>query len=278
MSPTRSAAAILVALTIASCDAAETERTSSSVRSAPAEPSVRSRPRETPPPSPRPVRRAEPRSSWGKPVLVDGFDGDRVDTSKWLVYDYPDARVNPRTKAATKVEDGTLKLTGGVYKGKDLSGGIASRLNQKHGRWEVRIRAEKGVGYSAVALLWPKVFGKPEHAEIDFAEVIDSARQNVGIFIHHGPDNRMAQRNVRRDATRWHTYAVDWLPRSLTFWVDGKKVWSYRGPLTPERSTMGLALQNDQVCDRGPGFCRTRGTPRWVTMHVDWVKIYKRPR
>ncbi|MEU5880255.1 hypothetical protein [Spirillospora sp. NPDC047279] len=55
-------------------------------------------------------------------------------------------------------------------------------------------------------------------------------------------------------------------------------MWTYRGPLTPERSTMGLALQNDQVCDRGAGFCRTRTTPRWVTMHVDWVKIYRAPR
>ncbi|MFG2005679.1 glycoside hydrolase family 16 protein [Spirillospora sp. NPDC048911] len=241
---------------------------------------ARPRPSETPPPSPRPVRKAGPKTPgfWGKPVLVDGFDGDRVDTSKWLVYDYPNARTNPRTKAATKVEDGTLKLTGGIYKGKDLSGGIASHLNLTHGRWEVRMRAEKGVGYSAVALLWPEVFGRPEYAEIDFAEVIDATRQNVGIFIHHGPGNTMRPHNIRTDATEWHTYAVDWLPHSLTFWMDGKKVWSYRGPLTPERSKMGLALQNDQVCDRGRGFCRTRGTPKWVTMHVDWVKIYKHPK
>ncbi|MBO2446913.1 glycoside hydrolase family 16 protein [Actinomadura barringtoniae] len=210
-------------------------------------------------------------------MVEDGFDGTKIDSSTWVVYDSPDDRVNPRTRAATKVEDGTLKLTGGIYGGKDLSGGVASRLNLTHGRWEVRMRAERGVGYSAVALLWPKVFGRPEFAEVDFAEIIDSTRQSVGMFLHYGPKDTQRQKIVKRDATQWHTYALDWLRGGFTFWVDGKKAWTYRGPLTPERSKMGLALQNDQVCDRGPGFCRTRSTPKWVTMYVDWVKIYKAP-
>ncbi|GAA1569861.1 hypothetical protein GCM10009678_60760 [Actinomadura kijaniata] len=114
---------------------------------------------------------------WGEPVLEDGFDGERVDTSKWLVHHFPDAPVNPRTRTATSVTDGTLKL-----------------------------------------------------------------------------------------------------PNALTFWIDGRKVWSYWGPLTPERSQMGLALQNDQVCDRGPSFCRNRSTPKWVTMYVDRVRVYRAPR
>lgn len=214
---------------------------------------------------------------WGRPVLVDDFGGARLDRRRWAVYDTPRGGENPRTAAATRVSGGRLRLTGAIYRGRDLSGGIATHLHQTYGRWEVRMRADRGTGYSAVALLWPERFGRPEFAEINFAEVIDPSRRTVGLFVHNGPGDRQAQRVLRADFTRWHTVAVDWLPGSLTFWLDGAKVWGYRGPLVPSRTRMGLALQNDQVCDRGPGFCRDRTTPDRVTMEVDWVRVYRAP-
>jgi licheninase len=210
-------------------------------------------------------------------VLTEDFGGTRLDPRKWTVYDSPGLRANPRTASATRVAGGRLRLTGGLYHDRDLSGGVATRLHQRYGRWEVRMRAERGVGYSAVALLWPKRFGDPEFAEINFAEVIDPARRNVGLFVHRGPEDAQAHRMVPVDFTRWHTVALDWLPHRLTFWLDGRRVWSYRGPLVPEHTPMGLALQNDQVCDRGPGSCRNRTTPKWVTMEVDRVRVYRAP-
>ncbi|MGI5169611.1 glycoside hydrolase family 16 protein [Spirillospora sp. CA-253888] len=214
---------------------------------------------------------------WGAPAVVENFNGTAVDPAKWVVYDTPDAEVNPRTKAATAVSGGRLRLTGALYDGKDLSGGIASRLNQRYGRWEVRMRADPGRGYSAVALLWPEHFGKPEKAEINFAEVIDPARKVTGLFVHQGPDGEETGRNVRADFTRWRTVALDWLPGGLTFSIDGKRVWHYTGKLLPKQTKMGLALQMDQICDRGPAHCRDRSTPDKVTMEVDWVRIYRPP-
>ncbi|MBC6467140.1 glycoside hydrolase family 16 protein [Actinomadura alba] len=215
--------------------------------------------------------------AWGAPVLTENFDGHRPDPRKWAVYHSPGARENPRSGSAARVSGGKLRLTGGIYRGRDLSGGVASHFHQRYGRWEVRMRAERGVGYSAVALLWPERFGDPEFAEINFAEVIDPTRRTVGLFVHRGPDDDQRRRLIAADFTRWHTVAVDWLPDRLTFWLDGRRVWTYRGPLIPRRARMGLALQNDQVCDRGPGFCRNRTTPRWVTMDVDWVRVYRMP-
>lgn len=236
-------------------------------------------PTPTPTPTLPPTQTPDPTTpaQWGQPVVQDGFDGSSVDTSKWIVYDSPNDKVNPRTSAATKVDAGTLQLTGGIYNGKDLSGGVASKLTLTHGRWEVRMRAEKGVGYSAVALLWPKVFGSPEKAEVDFAEMIDPTKQSADEYIHYGPNDTQKHNVLRADFTQWHVFALDWLPHRLTFWLDGRKVWDYQGDLTPERSQMGLALQNDQVCDRGKSFCRDATTPKWVTMYVDWIKIYKAP-
>lgn len=217
-------------------------------------------------------------ASWGSPAVAETFSGGRLDPAKWVIYDSPNASVNPRTSLATTVSGGLLHLTGGIYNGRDLSGGIASTLEQRYGRWEVRLRADRGVGYSAVALLWPEHMGVPEYAEIDFAEMIDPTRRTAGIFIHHGPNDDQAQNQLKADFTKWHVVAVDWLPDHMTFWLDGKAVWTYRGPLIPRLDRMGLALQNDQVCDRGPGFCRDASTPKWVHMDVDWVRIYRAPQ
>lgn len=208
-------------------------------------------------------------------MLEDDFQGTRLDPAKWVVYDSPGDHVNPRTKAATTVSGGLLRLTGGLYGGRDLSGGVGSTLTQRFGRWEVRLRADRGAGYSAVALLWPQHMGHPEYAEVDFAEIIDPTRQDAGIFLHHGPNDDQAQHQEHADFTKWHVVAVDWLPDHMTFWLDGKPLWTYRGPLIPRAGRMGLALQNDQICDRGPAFCRNRTTPKWVEMDVDWVRVYR---
>ncbi|WP_158566798.1 glycoside hydrolase family 16 protein [Actinomadura craniellae] len=229
------------------------------------------------PKAPVPARPAERRRPgfWGRPILVEDFSGRRLDSRAWAVYHSPDARVHPRTRHAVRVAGGALRISGGNFGGRDLSGGVASLIDQRYGRWQVRMRADRGGGYSAVALLWPERMGDPEHAEIDFAEIIDPARRTHGMFIHRGPDGATARRAVRADFTRWRTVTVDWLPGRVVIWLDGRRVWDYRGPLVPRRGRMGLALQNDVVC--GPGSCRTGRTPREVTMHVDWVRIHRFP-
>jgi licheninase len=230
------------------------------------------RPVATPPAgSGAPVR---PDARWGTPVFVENFDGTQIDRGKWEVYDSPDAQVNPRTARATTVHDGMLHMMGGFYGGKDLSGGVAARLSQTYGRWEVRFRGEPGAGYSLVTLLWPSS-EDGEYSEVDFAEVIDPTRQTGGIYVHRG-EGQQAQSQMRADFTQWHTVAVDWLPGRLTFWLDGKQTWDYTGPRVPEGRPMNLTLQNDVVCNQWSP-CRNASTPKTVSMYVDWVKIYRAP-
>ncbi|MGW4422495.1 glycoside hydrolase family 16 protein [Streptosporangium sp. NPDC004631] len=216
---------------------------------------------------------AQGAGEWGVPVLTDDFDGTRIDGRSWAVYHSPGAETNPRTRRAVSVGGGMLRLKGGVTGGRDLSGGIASHLSQRYGRWEVRLRAERGAGYTPLALLWPDSQGRPDYAEVDFTEIIDPGRRSSGIFVHRG-DRRQAQRQVRADFTRWHTVAVDWLPGRLTFWLDGRKVWDYTGANVPRGHSMHLALQNDVTCNRWSP-CRGASTPETVSMYVDWVKIYR---
>ena len=115
--------------------------------------------------------------------------------------------------------------------------------------------------------------GDPEFAEIDFAEILSGDRRSGGLFIHHGRDDQQVQRTTRADFTKWHTVAVDWLPDHVTFWMDGKKTWVYKGSFVPQQAMMQLYLRNEMRA----GFHRTSKTPQKVTMQVDWIRVYRAP-
>jgi hypothetical protein len=215
---------------------------------------------------------AAPRT-WGAPVLWDDFGGSALDPRKWQVYVAPDAASHRGIAAGTHVGGGHLDLVGGLYGGRDQGAGVISRLSQTYGRWEARIRADPGSGYSATAFLWPLHMGDPEYAEIDFAEILSGDRRSGGLFIHHGPDDRQVQRTTRADFTRWHTVGVDWLPDHVTFWMDGRKTWTYTGSFVPHQAAMQLYLRNEMR----EGFHRTASTPKRTAMQVDWIRVYRAP-
>jgi beta-glucanase (GH16 family) len=211
--------------------------------------------------------------TWGAPVLSDDFGGTALDTSKWQVYEAPDASTHRGIAAGTHVSGGRLNLVGGLYGGRDQGAGVISRLSQTYGRWEARIRADPGNGYSATAFLWPVRMGDPEYAEIDFAEILSGNRRSGGLFIHHGRDDQQVQRTTRADFTKWHTVAVDWLPDHVTFSMDGEKTWTYKGSFIPQQAQMQLYLRNEMR----NGFHRTASTPDKTTMQVDWIRVYRAP-
>jgi hypothetical protein len=212
-------------------------------------------------------------TTWGAPVLSDDFNGTQLDASKWQVYEAPDASTHRGIAAGTHVSGGRLVLVGGVYGGQDQGAGVISRHAQTFGRWEARIRSDPGAGYSATAFLWPVHMGDPEFAEIDFAEILGADRRSGGVFVHHGRDDRQVQRTIRADFTKWHTMAVDWLPDHVTFWMDGKKAWTYTGSFVPKLSMMQLYLRNEMRA----GFHRTDTTPKRIAMQVDWIRVYRAP-
>ncbi|WP_460301876.1 glycoside hydrolase family 16 protein [Actinocorallia aurea] len=213
--------------------------------------------------------------AWGRPAFTETFSGGRVDPRRWAVYDSPTGE-NPRTRKAVRVSGGELRLTGGRYDGKILSGGIASKKAFTYGRFEVRMRAEAGAGFSPVLLLWPTKQGAPEWAEINFAEMPDPTRLSTGLFVHKGNPEKVASRRLYRDFTEWHTFTLEWLPTRITYSIDGRRAWNYTGPLIPQKADMHLALQNDVIC-YSKVQCRSRTTPARVTMRIDWARAWQVP-
>ncbi|MEO5876485.1 MAG: glycoside hydrolase family 16 protein [Streptosporangiaceae bacterium] len=198
-----------------------------------------------------------------------------MNTKKWGIYEAP-----PRVKQADHVAGGELKIIGAIRNGKDTTGGIQSSFGQKYGRWEVRFRADKGAGYSAVVLLWPSGGNPwPSDGEIDIMEVGNPTRQSGSSWLHNGiPEHKKSGPSQHVDFSRWHTVAVEWLPKSITFFLDGKKTFRTTNKnLIPTTQPMHVALQFDK-CDGYWVKCRTKKTKRWMVMHVDWVKAYALPR
>jgi beta-glucanase (GH16 family) len=221
---------------------------------------------------------------WGAPVFTDNFNGTKL-SKAWGVYNTPTAKppTPKRTLDSVRVKGGYLQLIGHYEKRYGyVGGGIADKTNQLYGRWEVRFRADAGVGYDPIVLLWPK--GKwVVDGEIDLAEVPYPKRDEAGEYLHLGKKgkDKFIGKLIPKPVnfTKWHTIAVDWLPDHVTFWLDGKALWTVKRatanvnfvPSTP----FHLALQNDAGCDGGcqPG----KGSPAQVIMDVDWVKVYAVP-
>ena len=221
-------------------------------------------------------------TNWGKPVFTDNFTGTTLGKS-WSVYNSPNAQSPKpkRTPDSVRVGHGSLQLIGHYEKPyRYVGGGVSDKTNRIYGRWQIRFRADAGAGYAPVVLLWPK--GRwPDNGEIDLAEVGNPRRHGAGEFLHLGVTNRFIGKHIPStvDFTKWHTIAVDWLPDHITFWLDGKTLWTVKRaagnknyvPSTP----FHLALQNDAGCDVG---CKPdKNTPAHVVMDVDWVKVYAVP-
>jgi len=214
-------------------------------------------------------------AGWGTPIFQDDFTGTQLGRS-WGVYNDPSGSP-PRSTGAVAVRDGELTITGGFdASGKDVSGGVASDLNQMYGRWEVRFRIDSGAGYSPVLLLWPKNNADwPVAGEVDFVEIGAADRDPAQMFVHYGHDNSQLSGVLHADFTKWHTVAVEWLPGRLAFYLDGvrQSFAVTNAQAIPHLEPMHLALQLDQGCDQFVP-CRNAQTPAKVVMQIDWVKIY----
>lgn len=218
------------------------------------------------------VRTAAASRGW-QLVASEDFEGSRLDTNRWTVYDSEgNAGVGWRRPEAISVSDGTLKITG---RG-DVSGGMNWQGGRTHGRWEIRARNDAGNGYAPNLLLWPTSGNWPTEGEINIMEIPAGDRSHSYFVLHWGADNSQTSHLTRGDFTRWHTFAVEWLPTHITLFVDGEPVYTNDDPtiVNALRHPMHLSIQNDvgPLGDWIPA--RDRSTPPEVSLEVDWVRIY----
>ena len=211
-------------------------------------------------------------------VARDDFDGPLP--AHWSAYDG-----DPTCCAATFWRPGQVTTPGGLLKvtsgrqadGSWLSGGLSAagwpEAVRTYGRYEARIRLDQGVGVSGVALLWPVANHWPP--EIDYFEVWgkDPGRATDTMTTHRVGDNVQQAVVYHGDLSGWHTVAVDWLPESITYEVDGAVVGAVTDRSLIPNEPMWPAFQTHVELCRD--VCPNASTPSSVSLWVDWLAIYR---
>jgi Glycosyl hydrolases family 16 len=162
------------------------------------------------------------------------------------------------------------------FGGRWVSAGVSSApaLRQTYGKYEVRLRIDRGKGVAFVALLWPVRDVWPP--EIDFAEDggETNARDHSTATLHYGADDSQLQRTVHVNLARWHTVGVEWQPGRLTYTLDGKTWASVRSRFVPNQP-MEMDLQTQAgTCGDPYAPCPDASTPAHVNAQIDWVAAY----
>jgi hypothetical protein len=201
----------------------------------------------------------------------DEFDGSALGPA-WKPYTgETTGGVGRHDPANLHVADGMLSI---VSHGLS-SGGLEWAPGQLYGRWEVRARTQKAVGYGDVIILWPDAEDFPEGGEVDFMEIPKPERNEYNFNLHFGADNSQNGTKVAGDFTQWHNYAVEWTRDHVAGFVDGQEIFRtterYQIPPRP----MHLTMQQDIGPYDNWIPPRDSTTPAEVSFQIDWVRIYR---
>ncbi|GAA1920633.1 hypothetical protein GCM10009737_22710 [Nocardioides lentus] len=225
------------------------------------------------------LRRMQVTDRRWREVFRDDFD--TLDPAVWKTYDgvpgcCPAALWD---SSMVRVEDSALLLDTALVDGQWLSGGVGawdSPLEQRYGRWDMRVRTEADAGGVTVAgLLWPAEGGWPP--EIDFYEIFETQpdRREMTVTNHYGEveadgTHDATRRPVRGDFSTWKVVSVRWTPDEIQVVVDGRAVETITAPGQIPDVPMWFAVQTAMkpVAGEEPTFTGSRST------EIDWVRAY----
>ena len=212
-------------------------------------------------------------------VFDDEFSGSALDTARWSTcYDWGCTNEgNPETEwyeaANVAVGGGVASLTArpGPAAGRPFTSGLIQTSGHfafEHGYVEVRAELPTGTG------LWPAVWMLPaDHAfppEIDLFEVWGSNPDQAMLGVHDRPGSH--PHAIVEDpslSTGYHTFAVDWEPTSITWYVDGVRRFEAEVSVsTPMYLIADLATLGTPSTDVGT---------RWpASLRLDYVRVWQR--
>ena len=243
-------------------------------------------------------------------TFVDNFRGKHLDPDKWLIQStaLTGFRNNQECYGAEDnvvVNKGVLRLTvrseAAPFVCQDPRGAFTTqytgsmvttwkRFSQTYGRFEIRARMPdvKVAGIHSALWLWPqdeaKRGGKPMAGEIDVAEYYSVHPDRLIPYIHYtpaAPDPAVTNNEcLVDDPAAWHTYLLEWTPKTLTISYDGKPClvnsWNPAAPLTKPApfdqpfiialtQSLGVATTANQP---------DAATPLPATMQVDYVRVW----
>jgi beta-glucanase (GH16 family) len=140
-----------------------------------------------------------------------------------------------------------------------------------YGYAEARVKIPKGKGLWPAFWLLPADYGYPP--EIDILEARGSDTNRANFNLHFTGVNTGSGYSGPDFSAGYHTFAVDWQPTVLVFYVDGIERWRYTGPGIPnEPMYMVLNLAVGGIYDGAPD----ASTPLPSYFDVDYARVWQR--
>ncbi|MCB0209644.1 MAG: glycoside hydrolase family 16 protein [Anaerolineae bacterium] len=255
----------------------------------------------TPPPPVIPVGQS---GDWDL-LFSDEFDGTTLDTGKWTTcYWWDDDGCNIASNNELEwyqsddvlVNNGTLQLraqqrsidasngntydytSGMVTTGRDVSStSVPPKFAFAFGYTEIKAKIPKGQG------LWPAFWLLPvDHnskPEIDVMEILGNETDMIHFNFHY-LNSEGVYENQNNDwvgpdfSDDWHTYAVDWQPDKIIWYVDGVEHFRYTETAYIPNGPMYL-LANLAVGGDWPGD-PNGSTPFPSYYEIDYMRVWQR--
>lgn len=215
-------------------------------------------------------------------VFHDEFNGSSIDAAKWST-EYPSGNGGEQQyygPNAFRVENGILS----IYARKEASHGypytsgiITTRntFSRKYGTFVMRARLPRGKGYWPAFWLLPVTKNYP--VEIDVFELLGDRPHVVHMANHwRGPDGshevtKLAHTSEKDFSAGFHTYAVEWTPTEIKWYVDGELQFQTVQAVPSEPLFL---LANLAVGGNWPGYPdKTTRFPG--VMQIDYIRVYE---
>jgi beta-glucanase (GH16 family) len=199
-------------------------------------------------------------------VFAEGFDGPQLDDDKWIPC-YPwwagegcEHLVNNELQwyrpQQNRLAGSRLEMTAKPKRvlGEDEEGDphwfdyvsgmvtTAGKFEFTYGYVEIEARVPDGQG------LWPALWLLTAPCCAPEIDIMENLGQRPGkmYFTYHPDYRHQLGTSVRGVSRGWHTYAVDWQPDSVTWYLDGDEVFHVdQAPQEPMYLLMNLAVGGD---------------------------------
>ncbi len=229
-------------------------------------------------------------------MFSDNFNGSALDAAKWDTC-YPWANTGAGCTnfgnnelewylpSQDQVSSGALHLTasqtptnGTTRDGQPTTypwrSGMVTTFNSldfTYGYIQVTARIPKGDGFWPTLWLLPKSQAWPP--EIDFQESHDGNTFSTSSTFHPtaGGQDQLVFNSPTDLSVGWHTYAVDWEPGSITWYVDGQQVYAHSGSDVPSEPMYFLA----DLALSGSYDPPSSSTPSTASLDLQSVQIYQ---
>lgn len=230
-----------------------------------------------------------------KPSFEDNFQGNALDTNKWVYRGSGKRNYCINDKSSVSVKDNKLVIT--TYSKKNSQGvlenycGMIStdgKFKQKYGYWEASIRFNSVQGVQPAFWVQSNSVGSdiknPEKSgvEIDVFEHLAEAKKNeYDNALHwngYGADHKQWAKkyaNTNINDGKFHKYSVEWTPEHYIFYLDGKetaRVAKSTAPISEAEQYIILSTEVPRANFPQNGFGDEKQSV--ATMEVEYIKVY----